>query len=813
MKRSSLLVCFAALLSLASCAERSLRQDILLENGWKFTKSDGIYHSAVFDDSLWEDVTVPHDWAIYGPFDAGNDAQVVAITQNFETQASLKTGRTGGLPYVGTGWYRTRFDLDGFDSSKNVDILFDGAMSHAQVYLNGNYVGRWPYGYNSFHFDITPFLNKNGKDNVLAVRLENLPESSRWYPGAGLYRNVHIVMTDKVHIPIWGTQIVCSDVTARSADVHLEAKLENPEGKPYSVRTEIVSDKGKKVFESSDFECVEGGFSQDFTLSKPSLWSPESPSLYKALTHIIVDNEEVDCYTTTFGVRSIELVADKGFFLNGEVRKVRGVCNHHDLGPLGAAVNEAALRRQLTLLKEMGCDAIRTSHNMPAPELVRLCDEMGFMMMLEPFDEWDIRKCRNGYHLEFEEWAEKDMVNMLHQYRNSPSVVFWSIGNEVPSQCYASGYETAKYLIDICKREDPTRFITCGMDQVLCVLDNGLASLLDVPGFNYRVHLYQQAYDTLSHKLVLGSETASTISSRGVYKFPVKVTPRVHHPDLQTSSYDVEYCSWSNLPDDDFAMADDYTWENGQFVWTGFDYLGEPTPYNVMPNHSSNFGIIDLASIPKDRYYLYRSQWRQDVKTLHVLPHWTWPGREGEVTPVFVYTNYPEAELFVNGKSQGRRSFTKDERLGRYRLMWNDVKYESGEIKVVAYDADGKPCEEKTVRTAGEPYALQLKADRKRLSADGKDLCYVEVSMVDKDGNLCPHASELVSLTAEGDGGAFRAAANGDPTCLDLFHTGQMHLFSGKLTAIVQASATGGTVTLKASAEGVKDGTITIKVR
>ena len=291
------------------------------------------------------------------------------------------------------------------------------------------------------------------------------------------------------------------------------------------------------------------------------------------------------------------------------------------------------------------------------------------------------------------------------------------------------------------------------------------------------------------------------------------MTPRVHHPDLQTSSYDVEYCSWSNLPDDDFAMADDYTWEIGQFVWTGFDYLGEPTPYNVMPNHSSNFGIIDLASIPKDRYYLYRSQWRQDVKTLHVLPHWTWPGREGEVTPVFVYTNYPEAELFVNGESQGRRTFSKNDRLGRYRLMWNDVKYESGEIRVVAYDADGKPCEEKTVRTAGEPYALQLKADRKRLSADGKDLCYVEVSMVDKDGNLCPHASELVSLTAEGDGGAFRAAANGDPTCLDLFHTGQMHLFSGKLTAIVQASATGGTVTLKASAEGVKDGTITIKVR
>ena len=814
MKRSALLACFVALLSLASCAERSSsRQEILLEKGWKFTKSDGAFQSAVFDDSPWEDVTVPHDWAIYGPFDAGNDAQVVAITQNFETQATLKTGRTGGLPYVGVGWYRTEFDLDGFDPSKSVDILFDGAMSHAQVYVNGNYVGKWPYGYNSFHFDITPFLNSDGKDNVLAVRLENLPESSRWYPGAGLYRNVHIIMTDKVHVPIWGTQIICSNISDKSADVHLEAKLDNPEGKPYSVRTEILSDKGRKVAESSEYGSVEGGFSQDFTLRNPSLWSPESPSLYKALTHIIVDGKEVDSYTTTFGVRSIELVPDKGFFLNGQMRKFRGVCNHHDLGPLGAAVNEAALKHQLTLLKEMGCDAIRTSHNMPAPELVRLCDQMGFMMMVEPFDEWDISKCRNGYHLYFDEWAEKDMVNMLHQYRNSASVVFWSIGNEVPSQCYASGYNTAKYLVDICKREDPTRFITCGMDQVLCVLENGLASLLDVPGFNYRVHLYQQAYDTLSHKLVLGSETASTISSRGVYKFPVKATPRVHHPDLQTSSYDVEYCSWSNLPDDDFAMADDYPWEIGQFVWTGFDYLGEPTPYNVMPNHSSNFGIIDLASIPKDRYYLYRSQWRQDVKTLHVLPHWTWPGREGEVTPVFVYTNYPEAELFVNGESQGRRSFAKDERLGRYRLMWNDVKYSSGTLKVVAYDENGKPCEQKEVRTAGEPYALQLKADRSRISADGKDLCYVEVSMVDRDGNLCPHAADLVRLSTEGEGGAFRAAANGDPTCLDLFHLGEMHLFSGKLTAIVQASTEGGSVTLKASADGVKDGQITIKVK
>ena len=461
----------------------------------------------------------------------------------------------------------------------------------------------------------------------------------------------------------------------------------------------------------------------------------------------------------------------------------------------------------------MGCDAIRTSHNMPAPELVRLCDEMGFMMMLEPFDEWDIRKCRNGYHLLFDEWAEKDMVNMIRQYRNSPSVVFWSIGNEVPSQCDSSGYRTAKFLTDICRREDPTRFTTCGMDQVLCVLDNGLASLLDVPGFNYRVHLYQQAYDTLSHKVVLGSETASTVSSRGVYKFPVEKTARVHHDDLQCSSYDLEYCGWSNVPDIDFAMAEDKPWEIGQFVWTGFDYLGEPTPYNLMPNHSSNFGIIDLASIPKDRYYLYRSVWRPDTETLHILPHWTWPGREGEVTPVFVYTNYPSAELFVNGVSQGSRHKDPSGEQTRYRLMWDDVVYQPGELEVIAYDRNGKAVARKSVRTAGAPDHLELKADRKKLSADGKDLAYVEVSVVDKDGNLCPTDGRLASFQTEGKGGSYRASANGDPTCLDLFHLPQMHFFSGKLTVILQASETPGALTLTVSAPGLKSGSLKVVSR
>ena len=798
-------------LLLVSCSEQQVltRSEVLLEQGWKFTREDGDFTAVDFDDASWQNVTVPHDWAIYGPFDSNNDAQVVAITQNFESRATLKTGRTGGLPYVGTGWYRLEFDVNDYQPGKKVKLLFDGAMSYSKVYVNGKFVGEWPYGYNSFHFDVTDYLNPDGKDNVLAVRLENLPESSRWYPGAGLYRNVHLIVTDDVHIPIWGTQVICSDISQKSAMVNIKIKLEG-QG---TVKTDIVSPSGKVVASSDRSEAADGMVEQHFKIRRPALWSPESPSLYKAVSSVYVGDEKVDEYTTVFGVRSIELIAEEGFFLNGKVRKFQGVCNHHDLGPLGSAVNEAALRRQLTMLKDMGCDAIRTSHNMPAPELVRLCDEMGFMMMVEPFDEWDIAKCRNGYHLLFDEWAEKDMVNMLHQFRNSPSVIFWSIGNEVPSQCYESGYETAKFLVDICKREDPTRFITCGMDQVLCVLRNGLATLLDVPGFNYRVHLYDQAYDVLPHKLVLGSETASTISSRGVYKFPVQKTSRVRHEDLQCSSYDLEYCGWSNVPDIDFAKAEDFKWEIGQFVWTGFDYLGEPTPYNVMPNHSSNFGIIDLASIPKDRYYLYRSIWRPDVETLHILPHWTWPGREGEVTPVFVYTNYPSAELFINGVSQGKRTKDKSHEQGRYRLMWNEVVYEPGTVKVVAYDENGRAVAEKEVRTAGEPHHIELKVDRSQIAADGKDLAYVEVSVVDKDGNLCPSDARLASFATEGESGFYRASANGDPTCLDLFHLPQMHFFSGKLTAIVQATQTPGDVTLTASAPGLESGSITIKVK
>lgn len=787
------------------------RSEVLLEDNWKFHRGEASgAQQSDYDDSKWQSVSVPHDWAIYGPFDRSYDLQTVAIEQNFEKKASEKTGRTGGLPYVGVGWYRTTFQAS---PHKQAALIFDGAMSEAHVYVNGKEATFWAYGYNSFHCDVTALLNKEGKDNVLAVRLENRPQSARWYPGAGLYRNVHLIQTDRVHVPVWGTYITTPHVDSQYASVTLKTTIDTPQQQEVKIHTDIYSPDGKVVATKERTCKVSGGdvVEQHFIVDTPQLWSPESPKLYRAVTTLYVKGDKSDEYTTRFGIRSIEYVADKGFFLNGKQRKFQGVCNHHDLGPLGAAINKAALRRQLTLLKDMGCDAIRTSHNMPAPELVELCDEMGFMMMIESFDEWDIAKCENGYHRYFNEWAERDMVNMVRHYRNNPCVVMWSIGNEVPSQCNKGGLRVARFLQDICHREDPTRPVTCGMDRLDCVLNNGFAAQLDIPGFNYRTERYQEAYDKLPQNIVLGSETASTVSSRGVYKFPVEEKKGATYSDHQCTGYDTEACTWSNLPDVDFALAEDHHWTIGQFVWTGFDYLGEPTPYDTdaWPNHSSMFGIIDLASIPKDRYYLYRSVWNKQAETLHILPHWNWKGREGQKTPVFVYTNYPSAELFVNGKSYGRQTKNYSTVLNRYRLMWMDVVYEPGEVKVVAYDANGKAAAEKILRTAGKAHHLELVADRTTLDADGKDLAYITVRAVDKDGNLCPLDTRLVNFEVTG-AGRFRATANGDATCLDLFHLPKMHLFGGQLTVIVQTKKQAGEIVFKAKGKGIKGGSLRI---
>lgn len=809
-----------------------VRKEFLLEKGWKFTRTDEPdFVKPEYDDSEWQTVRVPHDWAIYGPFSAQNDKQNVAIAQDGQKEAMEHAGRTGGLPFVGVGWYRTQFDIPAYQSGKKVTLLFDGAMSDAQVYVNGKKAGNWPYGYNSFYLDVTPFV-KAGEKNTVAVRLENLPESSRWYPGAGLYRNVHVIVTEDVHIPVWGTYVTTPVVNKEYARVNVKTVVEGVRdvaGGKYKLVTNILNPEGKKVAGLTTVlkENDEKTFGQHFLLDAPQLWTIEKPALYTAVSELYEGDVLKDEYTTRFGVRSIAVVPDKGFYLNGEKTVFKGVCNHHDLGPLGAAVNDAGIRRQIRMLKDMGCNAIRTSHNMPAPELVRACDEMGMMVMVETFDEWKTPKVANGYHRFFDEWAEKDLVNVVRHYRNNPSVVMWCIGNEVPDQWNGEqGPKLSRYLQDICHREDPTRPVTQGMDAPDAVVNNNMAAVMDVAGFNYRPFKYRENYKKLPQQIIMGSETASTVSSRGVYKFPVERKAMQVYDDHQSSSYDVEHCGWSNLPEDDFIQHEDLPYCIGEFVWTGFDYLGEPTPYYTnWPSHSSLFGIIDLAGIPKDRYYLYRSHWNKEVETLHVLPHWTWPGREGEVTPVFVYTNHPSAELFINGKSQGRRtkdltveldsSYTKEaqasfERQKRYRLMWMDTKYEPGTLKVVAYDKEGNAVAETEVHTAGKPDRIVLTADRSAIKADGKDLSFINVKVVDKDGNLCPDDTRKVSFKVKG-AGSFRAVANGNPASLESFQQPGMKLFSGQLTAIVESGEKPGEIIFQATAPGVKGATLRLK--
>jgi beta-galactosidase len=564
-------------------------------------------------------------------------------------------------------------------------------------------------------------------------------------------------------------------------------------------------------------------------VKEPKLWSPETPYLYTARTRVSKYDKVLDEVETRFGIRSISYTKENGFQLNGKTRKFKGVCLHHDLGPLGAAVHKDAMRHQLAMLKEMGCDAIRTSHNMPAPELVELCDEMGMMMMIEPFDVWNWGKTDNDYHVEFDDWWKWDITNMVKHYRNNASVMMWSSGNEVWNQVLPDGIAIVTQLQNLFHELDPTRPVTNGMDQAMHVIHNGFGAAVEIPGFNYRTSRYEEGYENLPQKMILGSETASTVSSRGVYKIPVIIQPDKLYDDNQSSGYDVEYCAWSGLPEQDFQLQDDYDWTLGQFVWTGFDYLGEPSPYDTdaWPSHSSYFGIIDLASLPKDRYWLYRSQWNKEQPTLHVLPHWNWS--EGDTVPVFCYTSYPTAELFVNGKSYGILrhataeetqkmahgdlsptlsqgegvtrvsampkvgqfevpvwgSAPRPELLPRYRLMWFDVPFEAGEITVVAYDKKGNEAARETIRTAEEPDHLEVIWANE--NENPEELCYYTVRVVDKNGILCPLADNLIEYKGEG----FVAAANGNAACLDRFVEPRMHAFAGQCTFIIRKDTKG----------------------
>ncbi|MDO5016877.1 MAG: DUF4982 domain-containing protein [Porphyromonas sp.] len=805
------------------------REVLRLREGWRFKRLDDTSFKEIrCDDRSWERVVVPHDWAIYGPFSPEIDKQFLAISQDGQNTPIYHVARTGGLPHVGVGWYRNSFALNkGFTSGDRVFLRFDGAMSNARVYVNGREVVYWPYGYGAFSVDVTDYIDPSVSEQTLAVRLENPSETSRWYPGAGLYRNVWVTFASGLKVAEWGTQITTPVVTKEWAQVNVKTTLENhidvaPD--QISVRTAILDgDREVAANEVSGSGLLFGNkVEQNIKLQSPKLWGIKQPNLYTALTQLFVDGEMVDQYRTRFGVRTIELRPDDGFYLNGEKVMIQGVCLHHDLGPLGGASHKRGYERQIRIMQDMGVNAIRTAHNMPAPELIEACNEMGMMVMAESFDEWISPKVTNGYHLYFDEWAERDLVNLARQFRNDPSIVMWSIGNEVDEQSLPGGNKVAYFLQSVLHREDPTRPVTVGMNNPEAAVKNNFASIMDLPGFNYYNWMYKGAYDNLPQRLVLGAETTSTVSSRGVYKFPVERRSMAKYDDQQCSSYDVEHCGWSNLPEDDFINQEDYHFTIGEFIWTGFDYLGEPTPYYTeWPSHSSYFGAVDLAGIEKDRFYLYRSHWNAGEETLHLLPHWNWRGREGEVTPIFVYTNYPTAELFINGKSQGKRS--KDlsvsvdtprdslQRQPRYRLMWMDTVYEPGTVEVVAYDSEGGEAARKSMSTTGRPYAVKMTLENDGIKADGEDIAYVRVQVVDRKGRVVPDAANKITFTASG-AGHFLAAANGDATCIVPFQSRTQPAFSGQLTAIVQSGKEAGTITLKATAKGLKSDVIKVNV-
>ena len=794
MNKLTLLTLALATSALTASAQRNT----LNLKTWQFSR----------DSINYKPVSIPHDWAINGPFDKKWDLQFVAIEQNGETEKTEKSGRSGALPWIGRGFYKTTIDLKKLP--KTAVLEFDGAMADPHVYINGKLAGHWAYGYNAFRVDAAPYLKK-GK-NEISVSLNNREESSRWYPGGGLYRPVQLVTnSDAATINPWGCYFRTESIGEGKAEVSICTNINNVD-KTLSVENQLVDATGKVVaqFKYGDFDA-QGNVVKTLTVDNAQLWSPETPYLYKLVTRLYRNKKLIDQTLQKVGIRTVRVAQYDGFQLNGVSRKIKGVCLHHDLGPIGAAVNKAALIRQIRTMKDMGCDAIRTAHNMPSTWQMEVCDSMGMMVMAESFDMWIYPKCKNGYALNFKEWADKDIENLVLNHRNHPSIVMWSIGNEIPEQWSEEGRNISKHLQDLCHKFDPTRPVTQGMDRAEDALKSGFAQVMDVPGFNYRVHKYDNNIKQLPKGFLLGSETASTVSSRGVYKFPVEASDSKTYADGQCSSYDVEYCPWSNLPDDDWRMQDDRDYTIGEFVWTGYDYLGEPSPYDeYWPSRSSYFGICDLAGLPKDRYYLYRSHWRKDDATLHVLPHWTFPGREGETTPVYCYTSWPSAELFVNGKSQGRIVKNPNTRLDRYRLRWNNVKYEPGEIKVVAYDYDGTAKGEKIIRTAGAPARIVLKADRNSISSKGEDLSFVTVSVVDKNGTPCATANNNMKFAVSG-AGKFRAACNGDATSLVAFNSTEMPLFSGELVVVVEGLKHG-TAMLSVSADGLPTATLPIEV-
>jgi beta-galactosidase len=785
-------------------------------DGWRFVREEAPgAEQPAFDDSSWAEVRLPHDWAIDGPFDPALNPH------------------TGALPISGTGWYRKSFTVAEDLESRYVSVEFDGAMSNARVWLNGKELGGRPYGYIGFSVDLTPELRGGGAVNVLAVRLAPEANSSRWYPGAGIYRNVWLDVTGPIHVARWGTYVTTPLVSAAKATVTVKTELRNRGAAVVSVmlRTSILDAAGRRVamleapaaIDADGVASVAG----QLTVTHPQRWDIDHPSLYTLISEVLEDQQVVDRYQTTFGVRSIVFDHDRGLLLNGRPVKIHGVCLHHDLGALGAAVNRRATERQLQILKAAGVNAIRTSHNPPSPELLEYADRLGLLVMDEAFDMWRIPKVPNGYSKYFDDWSERDLRDMARRDRNHPSIIMWSIGNEIPEQGQPTGWQQARRLTGFFHDEDPTRPTTSAFNNPEDAIRNRLAYEVDIPGFNYSPNKYQQILKQHPGWIIYGSETASCVSSRGTYHLELRKYEK--HESLQISSYDIISPPWAYCPDVEFDAQQRTPALLGEFVWTGFDYLGEPTPYfdrnsdnsHDWPARSSYFGMVDLAGFPKDRYFLYQSVWTK-TPMVHVLPHWNWEGHEWQRIPVMVYSNAAEVELFLNGRSLGRKKIGSEpvdlpvgEKISasrsfssKYRLLWQ-VPFEPGTLRAVAFN-HGREVARDELRTAGAPARIRLIADRSTIEADGDDLAFITVRIEDKEGNLCPTADDLVSFRVAGSG-SIEAVDNGNAATVEAFHADHRRAFNGLALLIVRSRAgLAGKIDISAVGDGLTQGSIAV---
>jgi len=812
-----------------------------LKYGWLFSRGEipGAKEKKCYFTG-WKTVRVPHDYAIEGPYDPNHDRGNTVINADGFPVSSKSSGRTGALPLAGTAWYRLNFDVKPEWIGKELSFEFDGVMSHCEIYVNGKTVGQNVYGYTSFRVDVSEAVNEG--ENLLAVRVDQMQWESRWYPGAGIYRNVRLVVKDATNIAYHTAYLTTPEVSADKATVSITADIANPtDGLKMVI---CITDADGNAVTDTAVPVVDGKIKAELTVTNPKLWSNAAPNLYFAKLTLMNGDAVLDNEDIRFGIRRIEFDREKGCLVNGEITKMKGVCMHHDLGAIGAAVNEAALRRQFRILAEMGCNSIRTSHNPPTPELLSIADELGFYVIVEQFDQWKVNKTTNGYGLYFDKWADYDFTCTIRRDRNHPSVIMWSIGNEVDDQMAKDGYITARYLTEIAHREDPSRKTTSAFN-IDDAVTNRLDNEVDIVGWNYRPHQYG-LYHKYTTRPMYGSETESCVSSRGVFYIPDKTAisanerartmddihnyfgkpwrrypyveiPAPARPDAHVNSYDLSAPSWAYYPEVEFAAQDDNPSVFGEYVWTGFDYLGEPTPYyTYVPGgklaRSSYFGIVDLAGIPKTRYYSYKAKWTND-EVLHPFPHWNW--NEGDVLPIHCYSSYDRAELFVNGKSYGicEKEPDSDNCLKRYRLMWDGVKFEAGEYTVKALDKDGNVLAEKTVRTAGVPAKLELSADRESYKADGDDLCYVTASVIDKDGNICPKADTRLHFEVIGEG-EFIATDNGDQTDLEVFASPYRNAFSGMAVGIFRTvEGNPGSMTVKVTGEGIDSAEITVTVK